>query len=235
MTSEVNAGPEWPARKAKARVRRAAVIAAAGDLFVEQGYLGTSVQAIADAAGVSRATVFNSVGGKLSLLRAAFDVATVGDDEPVPLPQRPEALAVRAEPDPRKAVAGYAAMVTGVSSRVAGIYEAFRCAAGVDPRVRVQWNQIQQERFGGARGFIGILNAKGPLRDGLTPKDAADLVWVLIDASLYHRLVIERSWTTRRFHTWLVATMEAQLLPPNDKAAPSDTSPPSPSTAHECQ
>jgi AcrR family transcriptional regulator len=223
MTSDVNAGPEWPARRAKARATRAAIIEAAGDLFVERGYLGTSVQAIADAAGISRATVFNSVGGKLSLLRAAFDVATVGDDEPVPLPQRPEALAVRAEPDPRKAVAAYAAMVTGVSSRVARIYEAFRSAAGVDPRVRVQWRQIQQERFGGAKGFVGILSAKGPLRDGLTPQDAADLVWVLIDASLYHRLVIERSWTTDRFQAWLAATMQVQLLPSDDTAAPPDT------------
>ena len=222
MTMPVKAGPEWPARKAKARATRASVIDAAGDLFVEQGYLGTSVQAIADSAGVSRATVFNSVGGKLELLRAAFDVATVGDDEPVPLPQRPQALAVRAEPDPRRAVAGYAAMVTGVSSRVAGIYEAFRCAAGVDPRVRMQWTQIQQERFGGAKGFVGILSAKGPLRDGLTPEDAADLVWVLIDASLYHRLVVERSWSTNRFQTWLAATMEAQLLPPDVNSAPSD-------------
>ena len=214
MTLDVNVGPEWPARRAKARATRAAVIEAAGDLFVAKGYLGTSVQAIADKAGVSRATVFNSVGGKLPLLRAAFDVATVGDDEPIPLPQRPEAFAVRAEPDPRKAVAGYAAMVTGVSRRVVGIYEAFRCAAGVDPRVRVQWTQIQEERLGGAKGFVGILSAKGPLRHGLTREDAADLVWILIDASLYHRLVIERSWTTSRFQTWLGATMEAQLLPP---------------------
>jgi AcrR family transcriptional regulator len=213
MTLAVNAGSEWPARKAKARATRASVIEAAGDLFIDRGYLGASVQAIADTAGVSRATVFNSVGGKLALLRAAFDVATVGDDEPIPLPLRPEALAVRAEPDPIRAVERYAAMVTGVSSRVAGIYEAFRSAAGVDPRVRVQWTQIQQERFGGATGFIAILRDKGPLRDGLTPEDAADIVWVLIDASLYHRLVVERSWTTSRFQEWLAATMQTQLLP----------------------
>jgi AcrR family transcriptional regulator len=220
MTTHVKAGVEWLARKAKARATRAAIIEAAGELFVEQGYLGTSVQTIAEKAGVSRATVFNSVGGKLDLLRAAYDVATVGDDEPVPLPQRPEALAVRAEPDARKAVAGYAAMVTGVSTRVATIYEAFRCAAGVDPRVRVEWTQIQQERFGGAKGFLKILISKGPLREGLSPTDAADLIWVLIDASLYHRLVNERSWTTRRFQKWLTATMEAQLLPPDEAATP---------------
>lgn len=213
MISGVNGVPEWPARRAKAQATRAAVIEAAGWLFVERGYLGTSMQAIADAAGVSRATVFNSVGGKVKLLRAAYDVATVGDDEPIPLPQRPEALAVRAEPEPARAVAGYAAMVTNVSRRLAGIYEAFRSAAGVDPPVRAQWAQIQQERLGGARGFVQLLAAKGPLQKDLDLDRAGDIVWMLIDASLYHRLVIERSWTPDQFAAWLTKSMQAQLLP----------------------
>jgi AcrR family transcriptional regulator len=209
MNSDVNVVSPWPLRSAKAAATRAGIIAAAGRLFTEQGYLGTSVQLIADAAGVSRATVFNSVGGKAALLQAAYDVATVGDDAPVPLPQRPEALAIRAEPDPRRAIRMYAALVTGVSSRLAGIYEAFRSAAGVDPEVRAMWEQIQAERLGGARRFVQIIGAKGPdLAD-----DAGDLIWVLIDTSLYHRLVIERGWSTRRFQTWLASTMEAQLLP----------------------
>ena len=190
MISDVNAEPEWPARKAKARATRAAVIEAAGDLFVEQGYLARRPNHRRRGWGQSGHCV--QLGRRQArITQGALDVATVGDDEPVPLPLRPEALAVRAEPDPKKAVAGYAAMVTGVSKRVARIYEAFRSAAGVDPHVRVQWTQIQRERFGGAKGFVGILSAKGPLRDGLTPEDAADLVWVLIDASLYHRLVID--------------------------------------------
>ena len=74
MNVAVNTENSWPIRRAKARLTRASIIDAAGDLFVELGYLGTSIQAIADRAGVSRATVFNSVGGKLHLLRAAFDV-----------------------------------------------------------------------------------------------------------------------------------------------------------------
>jgi AcrR family transcriptional regulator len=213
MTSEVKAEDSWPLRRAKARATRMAIIEAAGSLFVERGYLATSVEAVANAAGVSRATVFNSVGGKLQLLRAAYDVATVGDDEPVPLPQRPEAMAVRAEPDSGRAVALYAAMVTGVSRRLAPIYEVFRAVAGVDAEVRAEWGEIQRERLGGARGFVRLLRAKGQLREGLTDETAGDLVWVLIDASLYHRLVVERSWSVRRFETWLARTMQRELLP----------------------
>jgi AcrR family transcriptional regulator len=217
MKSDVNTVPAWPLRSAKAAATRAAIIAAAGQLFTEHGYLETSVQLIADSAGVSRATVFNSVGGKAALLRAAYDTATVGDDEPVPLPQRPEALAIRAEPDPRRAVRMYAALVTSVSSRLAGIYEAFRCAAGVDPQVREMWEQIQAERLGGARGFVQIIAAKeaslAPPRADVT----GDLIWVLIDTSLYHRLVIERGWTQQRFQKWLADTMEGQVLLPADR------------------
>jgi AcrR family transcriptional regulator len=202
----------WPLRRAKARVTRGAVIEAAAGLFVERGYLATSVQTVADAAGVSRATVFNAVGGKLQLLRAAYDVATVGDDEPVPLPQRPEALAVLEEPDQVRAIELYAAMVTSVSSRLAPIYEVFRSVAGVDAEVRAEWSDIQRERLGGARGFVRLLRAKGPLRDGLTDEIAGDVVWTLIDASLYHRLVVERGWTVRRFQTWLASAMQRELL-----------------------
>ncbi len=216
MTPDVNAPSAWPLRSAKARATRAAIIAAASRLFIEQGYLAPSVQLIADTAGVSRATVFNSVGGKAALLRAAYDMATVGDDEPVPLPQRPEALAIRAEADPSRAIEMYAALATNVSGRLAGIYEAFRSAAGVDSEVRAMWEQIQAERLGGARGFVHIIASKAT---SLTrpPADAGDLIWVLIDTSLYHRLVIERDWSEQRFQTWLADTMKAQLLPRQDR------------------
>ena len=111
--------PEWPLRRAKAAATRLAVIEAARRCFVEAGYAGATVQAIADAAGVSRATVFNAVGGKAALLKAAYDVATVGDDEPVPLPQRPAAVATRLEPDPRRAIAIYAGMIADIGERLA--------------------------------------------------------------------------------------------------------------------
>lgn len=214
MTSDVNPADDdaWPLRRAKARTTRRAVIDAAAALFIEHGYLTTSVLAVADAAGVSRATVFNSVGGKLQLLRAAYDIATVGDDEPVPLPQRPEAVAVIEEPHQGRKVQLYAAMITAVSGRLAPIYEVFRSVAGVDADVRAEWTDIQHERLDGARGFVRLLLDKGPLRRGLTDEIAGDIVWTLIDASLYHRLVIERGWTEQRFQNWLAAAMQRELL-----------------------
>lgn len=213
MISPVNQSDDrWPLRRAKATATRRAVIDAAAKLFVERGYLATSVQQVADEAGVSRATVFNAVGGKLQLLRAAYDVATVGDDEPVPLPERPEAVAVIEEQDPARKIELYAAMVTSVSRRLACVYEVFRSVAGVDADVRAEWAAIQRERLGGARGFVRLLRATAPLRPGLSEEAAGDVVWTLIDASLYQRLVIERGWSDRRFRAWLGSAMRRELL-----------------------
>jgi AcrR family transcriptional regulator len=206
--------PQWPRRRAKATATRRAIIEAAGPLFVELGYGGASVQAVADAAAVSRATVFNSVGGKPALLKACYDVATVGDDEAVPLPQRAGLLAVREEPDQRRMIDLYAGVIADIGSRLSGIYEVFRAAAATDPDIRVLWQQIQDERLGGARGFVRILAGKGPLRADLDPDEAGDVVWTYIDASLYHRLVVERGWPQPRFEHWLSQALAGSLLPP---------------------
>jgi AcrR family transcriptional regulator len=223
MSLQVNTEGRWPRREAKAKATRAAVISAASQLFIEQGYLGTTIEAVAHLGGVSRATVFNSVGGKLQLMRAAYDVATVGDDEPVALPKRPKARAVTDEPESHRAVDLYATMVTSVNRRVVGIYEAFRAAAGADPQARGEWDQIQDERLGGARGFLHILSTKGPLQSGLDEDHAGDVVWTLIDASLYQRLVIERAWTPEQFRLWLARRLRQELLPP-DLPGPAPTS-----------
>jgi AcrR family transcriptional regulator len=201
-------------RGAHAQSTRAAVIAAAGRLFVEHGYASTSIDEIAVAAGVSRATVFTSVGGKATLLKTALDVAIVGDDEPVPLPERPRSKAIRAEPDPRKYLALYAGMVTEMDGRMAGIHEALRGAAGVDPEARALWeSQLAQHRQGAAN-VIADLMRKGELKKGLDPAAAADIVW-LLGPGTYNMLVHRRGWSPERFQAWLTETYIAQLLPPS--------------------
>ena len=87
-------------RAAQARETRRVVVAAAARLYVADGFGRTTIEAIAQAAGVSRKTVFSSVGGKVELLKLALDWAVVGDDEPVPLAGRPELDRMKAATDP---------------------------------------------------------------------------------------------------------------------------------------
>ena len=200
-------------RGAQARSTREVIIAAATRLFVEQGYGTTSIEQIAAAAGVSRATVFTSVGGKPKLLKSALDVAIVGDDEPTALPERPRSVAIRAEPDPRRYLTLYAELVTEMGGRLAGIYEAVRGAAGAEPDARALWESHLEQRRKGAANVVGDVLRKGQLRQGLHQDVAADIVWVLNDPGLYHSLVHRRHWTPDKYHAWLAATMIRQLLP----------------------
>jgi AcrR family transcriptional regulator len=202
-----------PLRKAQAATTRRSIIDAASALFIERGYAATSIEAIAEGAGVSRATVFTSVGGKKALLKKAYDVALVGDDEPIPFPLRPASLAVRAEPDPRRFLVGYTGLVVDINTRLAPIYEAVRGAASADPEVRDVFEAIGTERRIGAGNVVtGLLGKGARLREGLDAEGAADILWVLIDAGLFHLLVHQCGWTPERFQAWLAETVQRQLL-----------------------
>lgn len=199
-------------REVNANATRRRIVQAARGLFIERGYVATSIEAIADAAGVSRATVFTSVGGKPVLLKKAYDIALVGDDADVPLVQRAASRAIRAEPNVERFLDRYAGLVTEINSRLARIYEAVRGAASADADVRNVFDKIQAERRVGSGRVIEDVQSKGPLRPGLTAEVAADLLWVLNDAGLYHLLVHQRGWPQEQFQTWLSASMRAQLL-----------------------
>lgn len=209
---EVKRAYQSTLRGAQAQSTREAVIAAASRLFSEKGYAATSIEEIAGAAGVSRATVFASVGGKAKLLKTALDVAIVGDDEPVALPERPRSKAIRAEPDPRKYLALYAELVTEINGRLAAIHEAVRGAAGVDSDARALWESHNAQHRQGAANVIGDLIRKGGIRRDLDPESAADIVW-LLGPSAYHMLVYRRGWSPERFQAWLTETFISQLLP----------------------
>jgi AcrR family transcriptional regulator len=213
MTDPVKRRYRSPLRQAQAASTRLAILRAAGRLFIEHGYVPTSIDAIADAAGVSRATVFNSVGGKATILKAAYDVALVGDDAPVALPDRPESRAVMARTDPAAFLDGYAGIMTDVHGRLAAIYEAVRGAASADPEAREVWEKVVAERLGGARNVVAGVKARGGLREGIDPAAAADAVWALNDPGLYHLLVNQRGWSTPAFRDWLSAALRWQLMP----------------------
>jgi AcrR family transcriptional regulator len=189
------------------------VLDAARRLFAEQGYGATSIDEIARAAGVGRATVFASVGGKPVLLKQAYDTGIVGDDRAVSLVERPRSQAILAEPDPWRLLAGYAELATEISGRIAGIYEVVRQASGADAEARALWAEILRQRRAGMDNLIRGLASKGPLRPGLDRKSAADLAWVLVDPWHYHMLVQQSGWTPAQYQGWLTDMLQSQLLP----------------------
>jgi AcrR family transcriptional regulator len=201
-----------PRRDAQARATRRAIVDAAARLFAERGYVPTSFDAVADAAGVGRATVFAHFPTKAALLKTAYDVTLVGDDEPIPLPARPESVAVRKERDAARFLAGYASIATGVARRLSAIYEAIRGAAHADPEAALVWRTIGDERRIGGANIVAAVSERGGLRDGIDRERAADVVFALVDPGLYHLLVRGRGWSHDVFTAWLATALQRELL-----------------------
>jgi AcrR family transcriptional regulator len=199
-------------RDEQARRTRRAIVTAARELFLAQGYAATTIDAIAQAAHVSRRTVFNSVGGKATLLKLAYEWAVVGDDEPVPLADRPAVKAIQAEPDPRKALALWAQTVAAIAARVAPISEVLTAAADADPDAAQLVADASRDRMSGATAFVRYLASVDGLAPGITQQHAADLCWALMDGHLYRRLITQRGWTTTDFTQWLSSIVAASLL-----------------------
>jgi AcrR family transcriptional regulator len=199
-------------RTEQAAATRRLVLDAATRLFVERGYAATSIDAIAEAAGVGRSTVFAAAGGKSWLLKTAYDRAIVGDDEPVPLLQRPAARKLFEISDPAEIVVGHARIVAEAAERVSAICEAIHSAAGCDPEVGELWAQIGQERLDGAKAFAALIHEKGGLRDGLAVGQARDIIWIFNDPTLHHVLVRQRRWSQERYRDWLTESLQRQLL-----------------------
>jgi len=97
-------------RAARTRATRRRIVDAAAELFVAEGYGTTTLEQIAKRAGVAVQTVYFHFGNKRTLLREAVDVAAVGDDEQVALLERPWIEEIRAERDPRRLIALWAAL-----------------------------------------------------------------------------------------------------------------------------
>jgi AcrR family transcriptional regulator len=202
-------------RDEQARRTRRAIVTAAHDLFLAQGYAATTIDGIAEAAHVSRRTVFNSVGGKVALLKLALDWAIVGDDEPIALADRPAIKAILAESDPRKALMLWVQAVSDVAARTTPLGEVLIAAADIDPAAAQLLAEASGNRMLGATAFIQYLASLDGLAVGITEQRAAELCWALTDGHLYRLLIAQRSWSTADFNRWLAGSLAAALLPPS--------------------
>ena len=199
-------------RDEQARRTRRAIVTAAHDLFLAQGYAATTIDGIAEAAHVSRGTVFNSVGGKVALLKLALDWAIVGDDEPIALADRPAIKAILAESDPGQALMLWVQTVSDVAARTAPLGEVLIAAADIDPAATQLLAEASSNRMLGATVFIRYLTSLDGLAAGLTEQRAAELCWALTDGHLYRLLVAQRGWSTADFNRWLFSSLAAALL-----------------------
>jgi AcrR family transcriptional regulator len=212
MVESVNRSYDSPARDARAHASRAAMLGAARDLFLAHRYAGTTLPMVAEAAGVSLPYVYKVFGNKAGLVKALFDVAIAGDDEPVAVRDRASILAVREEPDPLRKLALYGRHMATAGPRIMPSLLVVRDAAASDSAAAELWADLQAERLTGMAAFAGELATAGHLRDGVSRNEARDVLWAHNSLELWDLLVTQRGWSHSRFGTWLGQQLTAALL-----------------------
>jgi AcrR family transcriptional regulator len=206
-------GYKGEARQARTRLTRAAVVEAARELFLEQGYATTTIEAISDTSDTPPATVYRLFSSKLGILRALLDVAAVGDDEAVAMGDRPDVRALLEDPDPRDQLRGFANLARHVMSRLAPVHQILVSAAGSDPEASALLAEHTRQRQQGQGRIARSLSRSGSLRPKIRERDAADIIHALMSPEVYMLLVSDRGWSPERYEGWLARTLIDQLLP----------------------
>ncbi len=193
-----------PRREQQAAETRAAVLAAAAQLFGDRGWAATGMRDVARAAGVAVETVYASFRSKSDLLMAAIDVGVVGDPEPVPLDQRPEFTALGSGARQERARAA-ARLVTGIHQRTAGVHLALREAAASDAEL------ARRLRAGELRRRISVEQGASLVTGRAVTREECDGLWAVLAVEVYQLLTELRGWTSQQYETWLADVMDRLL------------------------
>ena len=204
---------EGAARQARTRRTWAAVVGAAQGLFLERGYAATTIEAISDRADTPQPTVYRLFSSKLGILKALLDLSVAGDDEATVMLDRPQVRALLADQEPKDQLAGFAALVSGVMTRVGPVHRILADAARSDQDAAALLAEIARQRHEGQRNIARSLARSSSLRPGLSERDAADVIHALASPEVHGLLVVDRGWTGERHEKWLRQILIEQLLP----------------------
>jgi len=215
MTSQVNPpGPARPLRQAQVAQTEQRILAAATELFLADGYLATTLAAVAERAQVGARTVYVRFGTKAALFKRVVHVAIVGDTEPMDVLGREWAQVAFTAATRTERIAAAAAMGRQIMQRAGALFAVAQQAAAIEPLIAGFWQEGRaQSRH--AQSLMWTRMADDGLLD-----PAIDLEWLIDTASLLGAaetyLLITRmtDWDLDGYERWLSRTWAELTAPP---------------------
>lgn len=206
MSQAVNPRPTLRAEQAAVTRRR--ISDAARLLFVRNGYGATTLQAIADEAGVAVQTVYAVYRSKPGILRELRDsVVFLAEAEE----HYREAMAAAASGDPGSALDRFARSIRIRWEAGADVVLVSREAGSTDTELRAEGDQPYERRRRGLRALVDALGTG--LRAGVDPDDAMAALDALTLPDVYVELVRAMGWSADAYEAWLARSLRRLLLP----------------------
>jgi AcrR family transcriptional regulator len=207
MTSDVNPpGEGTTLRQAQTALTEQRIVAAATGLFLADGYVATTLEAVARRARVAARTVYVRFGTKAALLKRVVDVAIVGDTEPVGVLGRDWMKRALTAPTLAERIAAQAAAGRQIMERTGALFAVAQQAAAIEPLIAGFWQEGREQLRYGQEVFWTRL-----AEDGLLPA-GADLAWltdtgsVVAAAETYLLVTRMFGWDLDAYQEWLRRT-----------------------------
>jgi len=206
--------PVKPAGKSLSRRERGArtrtrILEEARLLFFEQGFEATTMQQVADAAGVAVQTVYFNFRTKSRLLAGVADTLILGDRAPDQWRERPWGTRILRSPNPREVVQAFVEGDSEIKSHLAPFARALGADVRMDPESLAAQDRGRDEFFS---SVVDRLMSMGALRPGLSATRALDIIRVVNTLEAYRDLTERRGWTEALWKRWLTDLLADQLL-----------------------
>jgi len=207
VSGDVNSACALPSlRQAQIAQTEQRILAAATELFLADGYVATTLEAVAKRAQVGARTVYLRFGTKAALFKRVVDVAVVGDTEPVDVLGRDWMQAALAAPTAAERIAASAAAARQIMERTGALFAVAQQAAAVEPLIAAQW-QLGREQTRYAHAVFWTRMAEDGLLDPVLDLDwLIDTSTILAAAETYLLIMRLTSWDLDTYQDWLVTT-----------------------------
>jgi TetR/AcrR family transcriptional regulator, regulator of autoinduction and epiphytic fitness len=210
-------------RAERARQTRNRMLDSARALFIAGGYATTTMERIAQEAGVAVQTLYYTFRSKGQLLCEVVETTAAGEDRAAPVAQRLWAQQMLAATTGQRVLALAVEHGADIYARASPLWPAV-AVASADPQVEQYWQRVAADRRTGQSRMVARLAELGALRQGLHPERATDRVVVLFGHDVFTGMVTQAGWSVPEYKAWLLTTLAQQLLqrPKLTKAAYAD-------------
>jgi AcrR family transcriptional regulator len=177
---------------------------AAHELFLEQGYVSTTLAHVAQRAGLAPRTVYVRFGTKASLFKRVVDRALVGDVEPIDVAHRPRTVEAMTADTLDARIVALADVCIGVAERAGPLFEVAAQAEGIEPEVAEAAGAGRRETAELCSAFWRQAAEDGLIRDDLDPASLAVVTDLLVCADTVVHV--------RRTHGWSAPAHRALVV-----------------------
>ena len=207
MSGDVNPAGALPSlRQAQIAQTEQRILAAATELFLADGYVATTLEAVAQRGQVGARTVYLRFGTKAALFKRVVDVAIVGDTEPVDVLGRDWMQAAMTAPTAAERIAASAAAGRQIMERTGALFAVAQQAAAVEPLIAGFWQQgREQTRY--AHALFWTRMADDGLLDPRLDLDwLIDTTTIMDSAETYLLITRLTGWNLDAYQDWLATT-----------------------------